>query len=66
MVHNTDLNQYNIDQNTANIDYYITNFRGYQSDLYLKARLGLHPFDNELYSINFGKMKILGVYKLKD
>jgi len=51
-------------QNIMDADYYITNFRGSQDDYYGRSKLGLYPFDNEVFSINKGGMKILGVYKL--
>ena len=44
-------------------DYYLTNFRGSVSD-YIKSNKKEKPFDNEVYSINVGGMKILGVYKV--
>ena len=51
-------------QNIMDADYYITNFRGSQDDYYGRSKLGLYPFDNEVFSINKGGMKILGIYKL--
>ena len=44
-------------------DYYLTNFRGSVSD-YIKSNKKEKPFDNEVYSITVGGMKILGVYKV--
>ncbi|MBC8196284.1 MAG: glycosyltransferase family 39 protein [Candidatus Marinimicrobia bacterium] len=51
-------------QNIMDADYYITNFRGSQDDYYGRSKLRLYPFENEVYSINKGGMKILGIYKL--
>ena len=45
-------------------DYFITNFYGEQPNLYLKAKNNIPPLDEELFSVNIGEMKILGLYKL--
>ena len=44
-------------------DYFITNFYGVQPDLYFKSKEKVPPFDNEVYSIKIGEMKILAIYK---
>ena len=44
-------------------DYFITNFYGVQPDLYFKSKKKVSPFDNEVYSIKIGEMKILAIYK---
>ncbi len=47
-------------------DYFITNFYGQQPHLYLKAKNNIPPLDKELFSVNVGKMKVLGLYNLND
>ena len=44
-------------------DYFMTNFYGVQPGLYLKSKMKVPPFDNEVYSIEIGGMKILAIYK---
>ena len=41
----------------------MTNFYGVQPGLYLKSKMKVPPFDNEVYSIEIGGMKILAIYK---
>ena len=47
-------------------DYFMTNFYGEQPNLYMKAKNNISPLDKELFSINTGEMKILGLYDLND
>tara|TARA_B100000900_G_scaffold408902_1_gene423914 strand:- start:1386 stop:1607 length:222 start_codon:yes stop_codon:yes gene_type:complete len=47
-------------------DYFITNFYGQQSHLYLKAKNKIPPLDKESFSVNVGKMKVLGLYSLNE
>jgi len=44
--------------------YYMTNFRYQQDFLYNKSDLNQYPFNNEVYTISKGGMKILGIYKM--
>ena len=44
-------------------DYFITNFYGVQPNLYFKSKKKVSPFDNEVYSIKIGEMKILAICK---
>ena len=46
-----------------NADYFMTNFRSDLSN-YIKSNNSLYPFNNELFSIKYGEMKILGVYEI--
>lgn len=46
-----------------NAKYFITNFRSQIND-YKLSKKGLHPYNKEIYKINFGEMKILGLYEL--
>ena len=47
-------------------DYFITNFYGEQLNLYLKAKDNISPLDKEVFSVNIGGMKILGLYNLNN
>ena len=47
-------------------DYFITNFYGEQPNLYLKAKNNIPPLDEEVFSVNTGDMKILGLYNLNN
>ena len=47
-------------------DYFITNFYGQQPHLYLKAKNNIPPLDKELFSVNVGKVKVLGLYSIND
>ena len=51
------------ESNNKNADYYITNFRDSVSD-YSKAKQGKYPYNNEVFSVDIGEMKIMGVYKI--
>jgi len=44
--------------------YYMTNFRYQQDVFYNQSKLKQSPFNNEVYTIRIGKMKILGIYKM--
>jgi hypothetical protein len=46
-----------------NAEYFMTNFRSDLSN-YIKSNNSLYPFNNELFSIKFGEMKISGVYEI--
>ncbi len=45
-------------------DYLMTNFRGSQDSYYEMSKLGVFPFEDEVFSIKKGGMKLLGIYKL--
>ena len=47
-----------------NADYFMTNFRSQLKD-YIKSNEGISPFQNEVFSIKYGEMKVLGTYDLK-
>ena len=47
-------------------DYFMTNFYGEQLSLYLKAKNSIPPLDEEVFSVNIGGMKILGLYNLNN
>ena len=50
-------------ENIKESDYYLTNYRWKMKENYHLAKIDMHPFGKEYFSVNLGQMKILGVYK---
>ena len=44
-------------------EYFITNFRSKLGD-YVKSNEKITPFENEIFNIKYGEMKILGAYEI--